>query len=109
MSEFTLNLNTASLKAIGTILDIDYKFVGTEDYLGLAYFWGHEYKHTLRDISIAKRRKIHKLGLERKIDFIKPNKKAWYLIAEVLRTDVNKFVDIEREALEEKANEKKSS
>ena len=37
MSEFTLNLNTASLKAIYKILDIDSKFVGTEDYFCLLY------------------------------------------------------------------------
>ena len=101
MSEFTLNLNTASPKAISNILNIDKKYVGTEDYLGLAYFWGHEYKHTLREISIAKRRKIHKLGLERKIDFIKPNKQAWHLIAEVLKADINELVDIEGDRFRE--------
>ena len=98
MSEFTLNLNTASLKAIYKILDIDSKFVGTEDYLGLAYFWGHEYKHTMRDLSYAKRRKIHNLGLDRDIDFIKPNKEAWYLIAEVLKCDVNTLCNIKEVA-----------
>ena len=98
MSEFTLNLNTASLKAIYKILDIDSKFVGTEDYLGLAYFWGHEYKHTMRDLSYAKRRKIHNLGLDRDIDFIEPNKEAWYLIAEVLKCDVNTLCNIKEVA-----------
>ena len=95
MSNYSINIEALTFDATMELLNLDKSFVGTPNYMGLAYFWGHEYKHTLRDISIAKRRKIHNVGLKKEIDFIKPNKKAWYLIAEVLGTKVNKHVDIE--------------
>ena len=89
-----MNLGDISWTAIVDIHRLDESYIGTKDYMGVAYFWGHEYKHTMRDLSYAKRRKIHNLGLDRNIDFIKPNKDAWYLIAEVLKCGVNTLCDI---------------
>jgi hypothetical protein len=90
-----MNLGNITWEASGDIYALDLKYVGTKNYMGVAYFWGHEYKHTLRDLSYAKRKKIHNLGLEKNIDFIKPNKEAWYLIADVLKCDVNTLCEIE--------------
>ena len=89
-----MNLGDISLIARMNILRLDKKYIGTENYMGVAYFWGHEYKHTLRELSYAKRRKIHNIGIDKNIDFINPNKEAWYLIAEVLKCDVNTLVNI---------------
>ena len=93
-----MNLGEITMKAMIELYKVDEKLVGTKDYMGIAYFWGHEYKHTMRDLSCAKRRKIHNLGLDRDIDFIKPNKEAWYLIAEVLKCDVNTLCNIKEVA-----------
>jgi len=84
MSNYSINLNAIDFKAFGELLKLDESFVGTKKYMGIAYFWGHEYKHNLRDASIAKRRRIHNLGLKENVDFINPNKKAWDLIFKVL-------------------------
>ena len=84
-----MNLGEITWDARVEVLRLDKKFIGTKDYMGVAYFLGHEYNHTMRDLSYAKRRKIHNLGLDRDIDFIKPNKEAWYLIDEVLKCAVN--------------------
>lgn len=47
---------------------LDKTFIGTDSYLGFAYFWGQEYKHSLRDANNAQRQKVHnawvKAGLE---------------------------------------------
>jgi len=93
-----MNLGDISWDATVEIYKLDEKYVGTKNYMGVAYFWGHEYKHTMRDLSYAKRRKIHNLGLDKNIDFIKPNKNAWYLIADVLKCDVNALCDIKEVA-----------
>ena len=85
MSDFTLNLNTATPQAIAEIMEMDNKFIGTMNYLGLAYFWGHEYKHSLRDATISQRKRIHRKGLERNVSFLVPNQEAWDIIKEVIK------------------------
>ena len=46
-----MNLGEITMKAMIELYKVDEKFVGTKDYMGVAYFWGHEYKHTMRDLS----------------------------------------------------------
>jgi hypothetical protein len=41
------------------VLELDKTFVGTNKYMGLAYFWAHEYRHYLRDTTDANRRRVH--------------------------------------------------
>lgn len=38
---------------------LDEGLVGTPDYLGLAYWWNHEYKYTLRDATPTQRKAAH--------------------------------------------------
>lgn len=54
-----MNLETLSWAALEKLNQLDRSFVGTEDYMGLAYFWNHEYKHYLRDASITQKRRVH--------------------------------------------------
>jgi len=53
-----------TFEAFDKIFKLDKTFVGTENYLGLAYFWAYGYRHYLRDCTMAKRRKIHKKWLQ---------------------------------------------
>ena len=95
LSEKVLENSKLTIKEIiDYILIPDIKNVGTKKYIGMAYFWGNPYKHTLRNVDIQERKKIHNLGLDKNIDFINPNKKAWHFIAEVLKCDVNTLVNI---------------
>ena len=57
-----------TFEAFDKIFKLDKTFVGSENYLGLAYFWAMEYKHYLRDCTMAKRRKIHKKWLQAGLD-----------------------------------------
>ena len=41
------------------LLKLDQTFVGTADYMGLAYFWAYGYRHYLRDATPLQRQKVH--------------------------------------------------
>jgi hypothetical protein len=41
-------------------LELDASFIGTPDYMGVAYFWHYDYRHYLRDSSPYRRRLVHK-------------------------------------------------
>ncbi len=38
---------------------LDKKFIGTNSYLGIAYFWSYDYRHYLRGQSPTRLQKIH--------------------------------------------------
>ncbi len=57
----TDTITTSHMTPEGTqkLLELDASFVGTPDYMGIAYFWAHRYRHVLRDVSPARRRAVH--------------------------------------------------
>jgi hypothetical protein len=61
---FAINLIGLSPIAQDAILFADQKLIGTEAYIGVAWFWNNEYKHCMREASIAVRRKVHKAFLK---------------------------------------------
>ncbi len=65
---FAININKMTAEATQALYDLDNSFVGTENYMGLTYFWAYEYRHYLREASMPIRRKIHntflKLGMD---------------------------------------------
>lgn len=46
--------------AYARIQAADKEWVGTDHYMGLAYFWAHEYRYPMRDASAYKRVRIHR-------------------------------------------------
>jgi len=54
-----INLNTISNAAFTKMYELDKQFVGTENYMGLAYYWNYEYRHYLRDAKPYIRMKVH--------------------------------------------------
>ena len=69
MSTYSINLETASWNATEAIRQLDKSFVGTPDYMGVAYFWSHEFKHWLRDCTVAERKRVHLLWLKNNLSF----------------------------------------
>lgn len=63
-----INLNKVTLPAFTKIMEIDEELIGTEHYIGVAFFWNYEYRHYLRDASTAKRQKVHRLFMENNLD-----------------------------------------
>ena len=53
MTTYAINLETATFEAFCAIKEVDEKFIGTVNYLGVAFFWYPEFKHWLRDCTIA--------------------------------------------------------
>ena len=92
MSNYMLNLNTTTIEATDKLFELDRSFIGTPNYMGLAYFWHMEYKHLLRDATISQRRRIHNKALELGIDFIKVGHKQWDLIADVLKMPIERMI-----------------
>jgi len=48
-----------TLRAFEAVLTLDEKLVGTPDYMGVAYWWSHEYKWTLRAATHGQRKRAH--------------------------------------------------
>jgi hypothetical protein len=63
-----ISINIYTHPAFDAIVATDYNFIGTPDYMGVAFYWNLEYKHYLRDASFVQRRRVHhmfiKAGLE---------------------------------------------
>jgi hypothetical protein len=78
-----LNLEALSTEAYLKLLRLDKELVRTPDYIGLAYFWHHDFRHYLRDASYAKRRKIHNQWLYWGLDFDNPCDKAWEIVRKI--------------------------
>ena len=48
-----------TLRAYEAVLTLDERLVGTPDYMGVAYWWSHEYKWTLREATHTQRKRAH--------------------------------------------------
>lgn len=60
MSRFVINLNAVTSEAYLAIRNLDASFVGTADYLGVAYFWHYDYRFLLRSATVAERVRVHR-------------------------------------------------
>ena len=58
-NSYKINMETITLDAYSAINEVDKKFIGTDNYIGIAWFHAYKYRHDMRDITIAKRKKIH--------------------------------------------------
>ena len=58
--------NTAN--GVGRLQGLDSEFAGTEDYMGLWYFWNHEYRHYMRDASPYHRKLVHNAFMKAGLD-----------------------------------------
>lgn len=54
-----LNTDALTNRATEALLALDDTFISTPDYMGLAYFWHHAYRHHLRDASYRVRQMVH--------------------------------------------------
>ena len=54
-----LDLMGLSDKARNAIWHLDERYIGTADYMGVAYFWHEDYKWWLRDATPKVRRQVH--------------------------------------------------
>jgi hypothetical protein len=50
-STYKIDLNVVTFDAFCALNALDKTFVGTPNYMGVAFFWGHGVKHYLREAS----------------------------------------------------------
>ena len=59
MSWWSINIDTITEPAAKAIYDLDETFVGTANYMGVAWYWSYEYRHVLRMASFHQRKRVH--------------------------------------------------
>jgi len=55
----TLDFINLTSKAKEALIKLDEKYIGTDNYMGIAYFWNYDYKWWLRDAKAKVRRQVH--------------------------------------------------
>lgn len=80
-----INLNVTTYKAFYKLFNLDTKFVGTINYMGVAYFWNYEYRHYLRDASTAKRIKVHNAFLNENLDVSGTSERHFEIIKSITK------------------------
>jgi hypothetical protein len=81
-----LNLNSITTNAFIKMYELDKKFIGSFDYIGLAFFWSYEYRHYLRDASIEERRLVHMNFLIKGLTLEDASEKHFTIIKKILKT-----------------------
>jgi len=82
-----INLNNITLKAFADIYELDKSYLGTPNYLGIAYFWNYEYRHYLRDTTNHKRKRVHDLFLREGLEVAGSSGRHLELIQYVTKAD----------------------
>lgn len=72
-------------KTFPMIHKMDEGFIGTENYMGLAFFWNYEYRHTLRDASAAQLVKVHASFLANGLALDEDTEKHREIIREIFK------------------------
>ena len=89
----SINYNVQlNLKAHQLLWDLDKKLIGTSEYMGLAYFWDHEVKHTMRDATTKFKKAVHDTALKNGLDFtkgyVKTDQKLQDIISKMLKNQI---------------------
>jgi hypothetical protein len=81
-----INIDTITFKAFCALNELDKKFVGTSDYMGLASFWGcNGTKHYLRGASIYQCKKVHKKWLDAGLDLNGDTERHYEILEQVIK------------------------
>lgn len=74
-----------SHKAYAAIIKLDKSFVGTDDYMGIAWFWNHEYSDYLRpeNCTVRKRVDVHDAFVKAGLDLKEESPKHRKIIKEI--------------------------
>ena len=89
---YSINIETITFDAFCKLDKLDRSFVGTPDYMGLAYFWGcNGVKHYLREATIYQRKQIHKKWLEQGLPLGGESEAHYKTIKQVMRLNDNEI------------------
>jgi len=89
---YSINIETITFDAFCKLDKLDRSFVGTPDYMGLAYFWGcNGVKHCLRKATIYQRKQVHKKWLEQGLPLDGESEEHYKIIKQVMRLNENQI------------------
>ena len=80
-----MNLDALTLEAYQKLYELDEKFIGTENYMGVAYFWHYAFRHYLRDATTEQRKKVHSKILENNLGVSDETVIHWQIIRDVFK------------------------
>ena len=83
-------MESMTITATKGLFALDKTFVGTDDYIGLAYFWSAQYKFWLREASLAKRRRVHHKLLKAGLQLDGHGPEHSKIISNVLKVEIKK-------------------
>ena len=76
---------TVTAPAYAVLMGIDHTLAGTPDYMGIGYFWHHDYRHLLRDVTPAVRRRVHRRLLNARLPVGETGPRQEIVILKTLR------------------------
>ena len=79
----------ATTKAEAAILWLDAGFIGTDDYMGIAWFWSYEYRHFLRGATYRQRQRAHAGLLKAGLSIDGDSEQHLAIIEKAVRTPPN--------------------
>tara|TARA_B100000949_G_scaffold232038_1_gene245313 strand:- start:553 stop:888 length:336 start_codon:yes stop_codon:yes gene_type:complete len=82
---YSINLEVLPHEVFRGLEKLDKGYIGSPNYMGLAFYWAWEYRHFLREASLSQRRRVHKQALDLGLDMLKVGVEQWQLIGRVLR------------------------
>lgn len=80
-----MNLDTLTLEAYRKLYELDEKFIGTENYMGIAYFWNYSFRHYLRDATNYQRVKVHKGFLDHNLNISDETVIHWQIVKDIIK------------------------
>ena len=86
---YNVNIETIPQGAFMKILEVDKDFVGTENYMGFAFFWAYEYRHYMRSQRPHTLRKIHNAFLSNKMGLSGQSEKHFDIIKRTVNHKLN--------------------
>ena len=88
MSNYSINMETAGYRATVALYALDETFIGDpENYMGLHYFWNHEYKYYLRPTTVSQKKRVHKKWLAAGLDITAVSQAHLNIIKQVLKME----------------------
>lgn len=86
MTRACLDTDALTPRATDALIAVDKSLIGTPDYMGVAYFWHHDYRHTMRETSYAVRRRVHGKMLKEGLDVSGSSPAHFAIIATYVRS-----------------------
>lgn len=91
MSGYTSKVFIQSQAAWQLLDTLDEKLIGTNDYLGRAYFWNHGFKHYLRDATPKIRVRVHNEFMKHGLSLFGYTVEHMQIIERIFKTNLSAY------------------